>query len=420
MSNQEHDFGNELDSYINTTTPAKKVIEGEEKEAGEEDWTFDESTGVYVIHSKRLVMYNVDGNWVCGDYDTVYNNRYMFDSETQSWFDTVTKQYSFYDEASQSYVPLTDAYWAGHPQSTLSIRFVIQSSPHFQSGQVILVDENGITIGRDRSWDSRLRLPEMIVSKYHAMVFLDKKEKAFFIIDSGSQHGTFVNEKRLSEPKKSSLPYELRHLDLVRIGSTSLQVHQHDMGWPCQSCLASEYIDTTSGKKEKIQQSQTNNKIEDLETSRREWIRNQKKLYASTEDADSSHGYVDRAHIRRKTTKPEKFVPEKQQNDDTHRSSHITTTPSLPPSPSLSVTINTPVKGIGNKMLQKLGWQEGQSLGKHQDGILEPITPASQLSRTGLGSQQAFSTVQNESRKDKQWRLAQERYQNAFSKTNDR
>ncbi|GAN00731.1 angiogenic factor with G patch and FHA domains 1-like isoform X2 [Mucor ambiguus] len=412
MSNQEHDFGTELDSYINKSAPPNQG-----KEAAQADWIFDESTGVYVIHDKRLVMYFADENWVCGDYDTVYNNRYMFDSETQAWFDTVTKQYSFYDEASQSYVPLTDAYWAGHPQSTQSIRLVIQSSPHFQSGQVILVDENGISIGRDRSWDSRLRLPEMIVSKYHAMVFLDKKEKAFFMIDNGSQHGTYVNEKRLSEPKQSSLPYELRHSDIIRIGSTSLQVHQHDKGWPCQDCLASEYIDTTSGKKDKVQQQQKpKGHIEDLETSRREWIKKQKKLYAL--DDDSSQGYVDRAHIRRKTTKPEKFVPEKQDDsshvghDTQHSIYRTSTTSSVPP-----VTVHTPVQGIGNKMLQKLGWQEGQSLGKRQDGILEPIAPASQLSRTGLGSQQAATATatQHETRKEMQWRLAQQRYQNAFS-----
>lgn len=404
MSNQEHDFGNELDNYISETTSSNQG------KRAKEDWAFDEATGVYVMHSRRLVMYYVDGNWVCGDYDTVYNNRYKFDSETQSWFDTVTKQYSFYDEASQSYVPLTDAYWAGHPQSTQSIRFVIQSSPHFQSGQVILVDEKGISIGRDRSWDSRLRLPEMIVSKYHAMVFLDKKEKAFYIIDNGSQHGTFVNEKRLSEPKQSSLPYELRHLDIIRIGSTSLQVHQHDMGWPCQSCLASEYIDTTSGKKEKAQEQKIEGHIEDLEASRREWIKKQKKLYAL--DDDTSQGYVDRAHIRRKTTKPEKFIPEQPNDSNIRHDTHTSYKASTPP-----VTVNTPVQGIGSKMLQKLGWQEGQSLGKRQDGILEPIAPASQSSRTGLGSQQTLhtATIQNETRKEKQWRLAQQRYQNAFS-----
>ncbi|KAL7334043.1 hypothetical protein PS15p_202867 [Mucor circinelloides] len=404
MSNQEHDFGNELDNYISETTSSNQ---GKNLK---DDWVFDEATGVYVMHSRRLVMYYVDGNWVCGDYDTVYNNRYKFDSETQSWFDTVTKQYSFYDEASQSYVPLTDAYWAGHPQSTQSIRFVIQSSPHFQSGQVILADEKGISIGRDRSWDSRLRLPEMIVSKYHAMVFLDKKEKAFYIIDNGSQHGTFVNEKRLSEPKQSSLPYELRHLDIIRIGSTSLQVHQHDMGWPCQSCLASEYIDTTSGKKEKAQEQKIEGHIEDLEASRREWIKKQKKLYAL--DDDTSQGYVDRAHIRRKTTKPEKFIPEQPNDSNIRHDTHTSYKASAPP-----VTINTPVQGIGSKMLQKLGWQEGQSLGKRQDGILEPIAPASQSSRTGLGSQQTLhtATIQNETRKEKQWRLAQQRYQNAFS-----
>lgn len=387
MSNDQ-DFGSELDSYIKSSNTTEY----------QNEWTFDEKTGVYVIHEKQLVMYQQDETWINGDYNQFYSQRYIYDSQTQAWFDTVTKEYSFYDETTQSYIPLTDEYWLGHPQGTHSIRLVIQSSPHFESGKVALVDENGLTIGRDRSWDSRLRLPEMIVSKYHAMIYLDKKEKLFYMIDNGSQHGTFVNEKRLSESKQASLPYELRHLDIVRIGSTSLQVHLHDMGWPCQDCLASDFIETTNGKKEKKQSQQIH---VDLEESRREWIKNAKKLYTPT--VDHENNYVDRAKIRRKHTKPEKFI----------QSEEIDMVAPMPQPPPISY--HTPVGGIGNKMLQKLGWQQGQSLGKHGDGILEPVRPSSRNSRAGLGIQSAPQAPTNESKKEKQWRLAQERYKNNFT-----
>lgn len=389
MSNDQN-FGSELDNYVKTSKTTEY----------QDEWAFDEKIGVYVIHEKQLIMYQQDGSWISGDYNQFYSQRYICDSQTQAWFDTVTNEYSFYDETTQSYIPLTDEYWLGYPQGTHSIRLVIQSSPHLAAGRVALVDENGLTIGRDRSWDSRLRLPEMIVSKYHAMIYLDKQEKLFYMIDNGSQHGTFVNEKRLSEPKQASLPYELRHQDIVRIGSTSLQVHLHNMGWPCQYCLASDFIETTSGKKEKKQTQQIH---VDLEKSRREWIKNAKKLYTPTTDHENY--YVDRAKIRRKHTKPERFV--KPEEPDL-----IEPTPTPLPPP---ISYHTPVGGIGNKMLQKLGWQQGQSLGKHGDGILEPVRPSSQTSRSGLGTPLIPQASNNESKKEKQWRLAQERYKNNFT-----
>lgn len=33
-----------------------------------------------------------------------------------------------------------------------------------------------------------------------------------------------------------------------------------------------------------------------------------------------------------------------------------------------------PSENKGFKMLSKLGWSEGQSLGKHNDGLLEPVS----------------------------------------------
>ncbi|KAI9263566.1 hypothetical protein EDC94DRAFT_82894 [Helicostylum pulchrum] len=393
----DQDFSSELDDYLTKSNQEQTTT-----------WIRDEETGIYVDHSKQVVMYTQqDGTWACGDYTQFYPNRYIYDTQTQAWLDTITHEYSFYDDATHTYVPLTDAYWQGHPQGTGSIRLVVQSSPFFKQGQVVLIDENGITIGRDRSWDSRLRLPEMIVSKYHAMIYRDKQEKLFYMIDNGSQHGTFVNEKRLSEPKQASLPYELRNKDIVRIGSTSLQVHLHSMGWPCQGCLASELIETTLGKKEKQKQQQ---KVTvDLEESRREWIKNQKKMYQ--EDLDASNMYIDRARIRRTFTKPEKFIAEEEEEYDTPR-------PAVVVNAAAAVSYHTPVSGIGNKMLQKLGWQEGQSLGKYGDGILEPIRPSTQTSRTGLGTSASTSQPDanmNESKKEKQWRLAQERYKNNFT-----
>ncbi|KAI8981028.1 SMAD/FHA domain-containing protein [Pilobolus umbonatus] len=314
-------------------------------------------------------------------------DRYIFDQENNAWFDTITQEYSQYDEATMSYITLNDDYWKGHPEGTQSLRLVVQSSPFYQPHETVLVDESGITVGRDRSWDRRLRLPEMIVSKYHCMIFLDKKEKVFFVIDVGSQHGTFVNDKRLSNPKQSSLPYELRHLDILKIGSTVMQVHNHnDTGWPCEACVRHTFIETDGGKKNK----QTPIPTIDMEQSRREWIRNTKRLYRDNNTPLSS--YVDRADMRRQTTVPESH----HTNRDTHDEVIMT----------VKTTVDTPVAGIGSRMLQKLGWEEGQGLGRNGDGIIEPIVPHSQLNKSGLGTKQDT----HESKKTKNWRYAQERY----------
>lgn len=402
MTTHEKEFNAELDDYLHSTQTNKK------DNSDNETWTFDETTGVYVMHGKRKVMYTTaDNQWVCGDYDAIYNDsndRYLFDTQTQTWYDTVTKEHSIYDDATHTWTLLTDAYWSGQPEGTQSIRFVVASSPHFDTGSVVIADENGITIGRDRSWDSRLRLPEMIVSKYHAMIFLDKKQKRFYIIDNGSQHGTYVNEKRLSEPKQSSLPYELRHGDIVRIGSTSLEVHEHTT-MPCDVCRTNSPVDIHSGKKPK--QENVSISIVERDEQRRQWIEEAKKMYRSGSVLPDNKDYVDRAELRRQTkVKQEKFVdPYRKEIDETY-------TP--PPQTTTMTTVYKPVQGIGNKMLQKMGWEEGQSLGKDQTtGILEPIQPSSQLSKAGLGSRKHYykEPLPNETRKGKQWRQARERFE---------
>jgi pSer/pThr/pTyr-binding forkhead associated (FHA) protein len=339
-------FSSELDDYIqSTTTTANNATE---------EWTYDAILGVYVIHSQRLVMYHDSHSWICGDYDTFYN-------------------------------------------PTASIRLVILSSPHYKAGQVVIIDDQGVSIGRDRAWDARLRLPQMIVSKCHALIYFDKPS-LFYIVDHGSQHGTFVNGTRLSPPKQSSLPHPLQHGDVLTIGDTQLQVHDHiKEGVLCQACASSqELVDTRAGKKQAPPLTKPSQTVE-LESSRRAWNKQTKRELQIDSD-NNKDNYVDRAQIRRKRAGPEKI--KKQQEGILPEQIKKQQEGTLPE----QITKNTvAVEGIGNKMLKKLGWQEGQSLGKRQDGILEPIVPITQTDRTGLGSIP-------ETRKDKQLRLTQQRY----------
>ncbi|OUM63172.1 hypothetical protein PIROE2DRAFT_61437 [Piromyces sp. E2] len=53
------------------------------------------------------------------------------------------------------------------------MRLVVKSSDLYESGSIILIDAEGLSIGRDKSYEKRLRLPEMQVSKYHAKIYLE-------------------------------------------------------------------------------------------------------------------------------------------------------------------------------------------------------------------------------------------------------
>lgn len=64
-------------------------------------------------------------------------------------------------------------------------------------------------------------------------------------------------------------------------------------------------------------------------------------------------------------------------------------------------------------MLSKLGWSQGQSLGKNDSGILEPIPLTSNTGTTGLGSESVTVTCNNrDMKKSLMWRKTQERYKN--------
>jgi len=69
-------------------------------------------------------------------------------------------------------------------------------------------------------------------------------------------------------------------------------------------------------------------------------------------------------------------------------------------------------------MLSKLGWKEGEGLGKERVGLLEPITVIPNEGTVGLGCKifKPPNLTKPELKKIKQWKKAQERYEK-ISKT---
>jgi pSer/pThr/pTyr-binding forkhead associated (FHA) protein len=334
--------------------------------------------------------------------------QYLYNYQSNLYYDVFSDTYSRLDEATMMY-QIVDAnaaaeasvyYATNEPASDEALRLVVLESQLLPVNNILLVDANGITIGRDRSWDRRLRLPEMAVSKYHCHIFSNladifqdtDNDKAadqeltsnFSIIDVGSQNGTFVNGDRLSLTRSASPPYPLRHLDVISVGTTKFQVHEHTGSWPCERCKSynGNVIDiaTTKQNKTPIEEAETNMHLtkNEREVARREELKRMKQKYTDSKPSIKSNNYVDRAEARRK---------QHVDNSPVNRSNGMDSESYAPPQSSrTNERIGT--ENIGNRLLQKMGWKEGQGLGSTGSGITDPIQAQFREGRAGLGSVQ--------------------------------
>ncbi|CAG8595090.1 1212_t:CDS:2 [Ambispora gerdemannii] len=365
------------------------------------------------------------------DYVPTEDSRYYFNPKNNVWFDIETGVYSIYDSVAKIYIPVdpeASSFYnslspaptnneeamideLGEPGSDATLRLVVLQSDVLKVGNLIIVDGNGISIGRDRWDDRRLRLPELRTSKHHCQIFCssaaaissstistpnlehsvaandDKSEAdssntinfkdAFYIIDSGSQNGTFVNSNRLSESKMSSKPQILSHMDEIIVGSTTFQVHLHKQ-WTCEACTVTE------GKVIEISKNDNNNIAKLLELQRRQELTRLKRKYIGSykdnEDdnsgTDNNAKYIDRAALRREI-RPDNTPVKKLNSLDEDLDS-------FPTQSSQNKRLGSENKG--NMLLQKMGWKEGQGLGRAGGGIVNPIDVLTNDGRRGLGS----------------------------------
>ncbi|KAI9492601.1 SMAD/FHA domain-containing protein [Zychaea mexicana] len=288
-----------------------------------------------------------------------------------------------------------------------TVYLVVLESNRLSTGQVVIVDTQGLTVGRDRSWEERhLRLAELPVSKYHCQIYYNEDTKQFQVIDFGSRNGTFLNQQRLSGTKSSSVPASLSDLDHLQIGSTLFQVHKHKQ--PCHQCVSRDQntVDLSDGTRKdgiannKEQQPvmfSTHSDLGSTDMKEREWmqeLRRLKRSYAPVaKEKNTKSDYVDAAERRRQlyastTISSHLKRPHADGDVDEGKQERVEKTE--------RATMQTQVQGIGNTMLRKMGWQEGQSLGRTgADGIVAPISPSTQTHRRGLGSSSSVVSTQD-------------------------
>ena len=265
------------------------------------------------------------------------------------------------------------------------LRIMVKSSETERVGTLFLVTVAGGTIGSIEGLE--VALDEQGCSKYHAKIeFRDSK---YYLTDLGSRNGTYVNGKRLSASKVESQPLEIGHKSALQIGKTLLDCHLHPGRETCFECepgLLQEPL-----KQEIVSKAEK-------EAERKRAMKQIRKKYGLAKDPYTNQSgnvarYSDRAEKRRRE------VGSDNPNEKTEIS-HV------------DKSISSTNKGF--KMLSKLGWKEGDGLGKTEQGRVEPVKLELRAERAGLGTAgSSFPKIDAKSKeKQELWLKTQKRFEN--------
>ena len=140
-------------------------------------------------------------------------------------------------------------------------------------------------------------MDDVSISKHHGKIEFERKTSKYYLIDIGSQNGTFIDGKRLSTAKNQSDPNEIGHGSLIKIGSTELICHVHPGIETCLECEPGVVIQSQEPKRSKKR----------LERKRKSEMKQLRKKYGinnpgetKSVDISKAAGYTDRADDRRR------------------------------------------------------------------------------------------------------------------------
>ncbi|XP_005192062.1 angiogenic factor with G patch and FHA domains 1 isoform X1 [Musca domestica] len=280
-----------------------------------------------------------------------------------------------------------------------SLRIIVQESnlEGLKVGSLSLITYKGGSLGREGNHD--VIIPDVNVSKFHLKFTYEHKKGIYKCVDLGSRNGTILNGTRMSASKTESESHDLVHGSVLQIGQTKLLCHIHEGNSTCGLCEPGLLIEATR----EVSAGPTLSHKEQLKKLQRKYGLENEKFTEGQQNASSS-SYQDRAATRRLN------VGSSSDKEKTQTA-------------SVDTAISSENKGF--KMLSKLGWNKGETLGKSQaGGLLEPINVEANAGTKGLGCDDPTAGISLNSSAKKKFELMQktkERYQKAdiFSISDD-
>lgn len=405
VADHNKDFNNkESDKTESSDSVADMLKETAEHAFASTGMSYDANTGLY--------------------YD--WNAHMYYDPSTHLYYDNDNGIYYYYDNSKGSYVfysqidlgspneagnaspqasqdksegELSSTEDEAEPEKVPCIRAIVTSSDVMKPGSLYLVTCNGAVLGRDRK--HAFHIPDKNASKNHAEIVYDDKGNRYFIRDMGSNHGTYINDKKVSESKKASEWSPVNHKDYLKIGNTVFLIHLHRAQETCDHCEPGQVQAMLSAAATKAEEENTARLGK--EQLRKKMLKGLKQKYSISGDGlreamqpMESGKYKDRAITRRKKIGSVPIMNEK-----------------VRPESKASVTKMIPEENKGHKMMQKMGWKLGEGLGKQSSGITEPINVLIREKNKGLGTG-VIKSIDDASGKPKnsKWQKAKQRYDN--------
>ncbi|XP_019865606.1 angiogenic factor with G patch and FHA domains 1 isoform X2 [Aethina tumida] len=267
------------------------------------------------------------------------------------------------------------------------MRIIIENTdvPKLKAGSLHIITFEGGTLGREGNHS--IIIPDIAISKHHLKFTFDKETNQYLVTDLGSRNGTFLNGKRLSPSKQESNPVEIVHGSKLKLGATVFLCHIHVGNQTCGNCEPGLLQTEVPQRMYEI------SKKSDMHGE----LKNLRKKFgvANFGDFKLGTGYTDRAHKRRNEVG----------SQNPHEKTEVA---------SLNQSISSQNKGF--QLLSKMGWKEGESLGKDNGGIKEPVPLLTNQGLAGVGSTNLVEatnlpTATVSENKTMIWKKAQERFQ---------
>lgn len=273
-----------------------------------------------------------------------------------------------------------------------SLRLIVIESDKMETGTLFVVTYKGGSLGREGKHHTVL-IPDVNVSKNHLKFSYDKKRGNYQIIDY-SRNGSLIDGKQISSlSQEDSEAVDLFHDNILQVSNTRLLCHVHEGLSTCNDCEPFNYIKPQK-EPEKItddpQPSNLSHKEQLKLLQKRYGLQSEK--YQENSGGGKNKNYEDRAESRRVKV---------------GSSHHAEKTVQA----SVNTSISSDNKGF--KLLSKMGWKEGKSIGKDDEkGIKEPVQLKSQQGTSGLGNERVQISTSFNIKKREILNKTQQRYNN--------